>query len=323
LTLFDPAPSAPPAERGVLDPSARIQPPAPAAHEEPPARTAEEEPNQPSPDRDAVSPHVDAERELLRLRLVVAYDGSGFRGFAAQRGQRTVAGELARAIETVARRPVDLVCAGRTDAGVHALGQVVHVDVPPEVSPERLAKSVNAMLGPTVVVRAAQRAPEGFDARRSARSRRYRYSVLRSDNPNPLLASLSWHVRDRLDVRSMSQAADALIGEHDFSAFCRRPPGAPRAVPIPRRVLDASWSRPRSTLHLGDGEELLCFDISARSFCHQMVRSVVGALVDVGRARRRVADVNWLLHCGDRSHATTIAPPQGLCLLGVEYEDGT
>jgi len=252
-----------------------------------------------------------------RLKLLVAYDGTGFRGFAAQDGQRTVAGELSRAISTVAQHEVDLVCAGRTDAGVHASGQVVHVDVRTDLAPERLAKAVNAMLGPEVVVRKAAEAPTGFDARRSATARRYRYLVLRSDSPDPLLAHVSWHVRDQLELRSMSAAADALLGEHDFSAFCRRPPGTKSGEPINRRVLDARWS----TVETEDvaGACLLRFDISAQSFCHQMVRSIVGALVDVGRGRRRASDITWQLRLPDRSRATTIAPPQGLCLVAVDY----
>jgi tRNA pseudouridine38-40 synthase len=252
--------------------------------------------------------------------MVVAYDGSGFRGFAAQNGQRTVAGELSKAIATVARHDVELVCAGRTDAGVHALAQVVHVDVRSDVSPQRLAKAINAMLGPSVVVRSVDEAEPQFDARRSARSRRYRYLVLRSDTPDPLLAAFTWHVRDSLDLRSMRAAADSLLGEHDFSGFCRRPPGVSPGQPITRRVLDTRWSRlPIEDREVTEGECLLRFDISAQSFCHQMVRSIVGTLVDVGRGRRRASDMTWLLQAGDRSHATTIAPPQGLCLVGVGY----
>lgn len=256
----------------------------------------------------------------VRLRLELAYDGSSFRGFAFQAGQRTVAGELARAIATVARHEVTLVCAGRTDAGVHASRQVVHVDVRADLAPERLAKAVNAMLAPIVVVREAAVAPPGFDARRSAKSRSYRYLVLRSDHPHPLLAGVSWHVRDDLDLRSMNGAADSLLGEHDFSAFCRRPPGTERGEPITRRVIDARWSRcPYEGADLCGDDALLRFEISARSFCHQMVRSVVGMLVDVGRRRRRAADVVALLSSGDRSHSTTIAPPHGLCLVGIGY----
>jgi len=256
----------------------------------------------------------------VRLRLTVAYSGEGFRGFAAQPGQRTVAGELAKAITTVTGASVELGCAGRTDAGVHATGQVVHVDVPPGTDADRVVRSVNAMLGPKVVIREASIVSRGFDARRSALSRRYRYLILEADAPDPLLAPIAWLVAGPLDLRAMTAAADALLGEHDFRAFCRRVPGTPAGTPIHRRVIDARFSRvPVPAGELGDGARLLRFDIEAVSFCHQMVRSIVGVLVDVGRGRRRVSDVTWLLGSGDRSRGGVLAPPHGLCLTAVAY----
>jgi tRNA pseudouridine38-40 synthase len=260
------------------------------------------------------------EPDRLRLRLLVAYDGAGFRGFAAQPGQRTVAGELAGALSTALRQPVELTCAGRTDAGVHAAGQVVHTDVVGPVDTVSLVKAVNAMLGPAVVVRSAAMAPPGFDARRSARARRYRYLILQGHGPDPLLAPLAWYVADPLDVRAMAAGADALLGEHDFRAFCRRPPGTTPGDPIRRRVLDASWQEaPWAPGGLDDDARLLRFDITAQSFCHQMVRSIVGILTEVGRGRRRASDVTWMLTSGDRSQGVTLAPPHGLSLLSVDY----
>jgi tRNA pseudouridine38-40 synthase len=268
-------------------------------------------------------PDASPDPHRVRLRLDVAYDGAGFRGFAAQPGQRTVAGELVRALSTALQQPVELTCAGRTDAGVHAAGQVVHADVVGPVDPAGLVKAVNAMVGPAVVLRAAAVAPPGFDARRSARSRHYRYLILRSDTPDPLLAPMSWHVRHPLDMRAMATGADALLGEHDFRAFCRRPPGTDPGDPIPRRVLDATWREERwAAGGLAPGARLLRFDITAQSFCHQMVRSIVGILAEVGRGRRTASDVQWMLTTGDRSHGVTLAPPQGLCLLAVDYGGG-
>jgi tRNA pseudouridine38-40 synthase len=259
----------------------------------------------------------------VRLRLLVAYDGGGFRGFAAQPGQETVAGALADAIATVAQHPVTLTCAGRTDAGVHARGQVVHVDVHPGVEPAAVKKAVNAMLAPRVVVRRADHVPDSFDARYQARSRRYRYLVLESKAPDPLLAPFAWHVKDRLDLRAMVAATDALLGEHDFRAFCRRAPGTDAHEPIRRRVLDARWDEVRAAADaVGEGVRLLRFGIEAQSFCHQMVRSIVGTLVDVGRGRHRAADVVWFLSSAERSHGSNIAPPHGLCLMSVDYGDG-
>ena len=256
----------------------------------------------------------------IRLRLELAYDGSGFRGFAAQAGQRTVAGVLADAIATVVRHPVTLTCAGRTDAGVHAEGQVAHVDVRGDVETARLWKSLDRMVGPEVVVRSLSVAPDGFDARRSARARHYRYLVLQAAAADPLLRASCWHVAEELDLRTMMAGADVLVGEHDFRAFCRRPPGAAPGAPVVRRVLDARWSECRPLLgRLAAGERLLAFDVSAGSFCHQMVRSMVGTLVEVGRGRRSPADVMALLRSGDRSHAMAVAPPHGLCLVSVDY----
>jgi tRNA pseudouridine38-40 synthase len=259
----------------------------------------------------------------VRLRLLVAYDGSGFHGFALQPGLPTVGGALAGALERYLRHTVELTCAGRTDAGVHATGQVVHVDVREGVDVVRLTRSVNTLLKPSIVVRSAQVAPPGFDARRSARARTYRYLILEDETADPLLAPLAWHVPGPLDLRAMASGADALLGEHDFRAFCRRVPGTAAGTPIHRRVLDARFTEiPVRSGELGPGGRLLRFDIGATSFCHQMVRSVVGALVEVGRGRRRASDVNWLLQSGDRSRVGgVIAPPQGLCLVGVEYDE--
>ena len=164
-------------------------------------------------------------------------------------------------------------------------------------------------------------APPGFYARRSARARYYRYLILQGEGPDPLLAPLAWHVRDPLDMRAMAAGAAALLGEHDFRAFCRRPPGTAPGEPINRRVIAASWQEvPWSPGGLDAAARLLRFDISAQSFCHQMVRSIVGTLTDVGRGRRRAADVTWMLTTGDRSQGANLAPPHGLCLLSVDYQ---
>ena len=267
-------------------------------------------------------PVARGERATTRLRLTVAYDGAGFRGFAAQPGQRTVAGVLAEAIATAVGHPVELVCAGRTDAGVHAVGQVVHTDVARDVDPARLQRSLNAMMGPQVVVRHVDPAPDDFDARRSARARRYRYLIPEAPVPDPLLSPTTWHVVGPLDLRAMQSAADAVLGEHDFRAFCRRVPGTAAGTPIVRRVLDATVAAVGlASGDLDPGARLLRLDVTATSFCHQMVRSLAGVLVEVGRGRRRVADVTAMLRQGDRSRSGgVIAPPQGLCLVGVDYD---
>ena len=177
------------------------------------------------------------------------------------------------------------------------------------------------MLGPAVVVRSAGAAPPGFDARRSALARHYRYLVLEAPIPDPLLAPVAWHVTGPLDLRAMAAAADALLGEHDFRAFCRRVPGSSAEEPIVRRVLDARWTVvPTAPGDVADGARLLRFEIEAHSFCHQMVRSAVGALVDVGRGRRTASDMAWIVRSGERSHGSDVAPPHGLSLSAVDYD---
>lgn len=247
----------------------------------------------------------------LRVRLLVAYDGSGFRGFAEQPNVPTVAGALRQAIETVLGHAVELTCAGRTDAGVHAWGQVVTFDaLEDDVDLELVRRSVTKMLGPAVVVRDAAVAPAGFDARRSATGRRYRYTVLNTPVPSPFLASTAWHVEDPLDLRSMQLACDPLLGEHDFQSFCRQPAGH-EPGPLVRRVRTADW------LDLDDGR--LRFDIEANAFCQQMVRALVGTLVEVGMGKRRAGDVAGILRARNRHAAGQLAPPQGLCLWEVVY----
>lgn len=269
---------------------------------------------------DDLTPELpEAPATTVRLRLIVAYDGSGFHGFAWQPGQATVAGALMGAIATVVRHRVEVACAGRTDKGVHANGQVVHVDVRAGIDPVRLVRGVNAMLAPAVVVRAAEPA-EGFHARHDATERRYRYLVHEGAAPDPLLASLCWTVQGPLDLRAMRAGADVLLGEHDFRAFCRKVPGTSATEPIPRRVLHAAWTQvPVAVADLVHGDRLLRFDITANAFCHQMVRSLVGMLVEVGRRRCSPADVHLLLRTGDRAGAPDVAPPHGLSLVGVEY----
>ena len=266
------------------------------------------------------------ETGLQRWRLLIAYDGAAFRGFAAQPEVPTVAGALRQALERTARlsEPPLVTCAGRTDAGVHARGQVVHVDLPPiPYDAEGLARALNRQLAPEVVVRRAEPVGPDFDARRSATGRAYRYLVWNAPAPDPLLAPLSWHVNDPLDLGSMRTASDVLLGSHDFRSFCRRPPGTDASEPIVRRVTRATWSvdPDREAQDAGQGR-LLRFDIAASSFCHQMVRSLVAALVEVGRGRGHAAGLLERLRAASRTGLPEPAPAEGLCLVSVAYGAG-
>ncbi len=257
-----------------------------------------------------------------RYRMTVAYDGSQFHGFAPNPGVATVGGTLARSLARVLGYEPELTCAGRTDAGVHAWGQVVSFDASP-FDPARLLRSLNGLCGPTIVVRALEEAPPDFDARFSARSRTYRYRVLNREVPDPFLAATSWHVVDGLDVGAMNAAALDVVGEHDFASFCRKRKvvvdGAEVDASAAREVLSVAWTRPGARYE-GDGEgDLLEMWITARAFCHQMVRSVTGTLVDVGRGRISVDSVPTILAARDRNSAGAVAPAHGLTFWSAAY----
>ena len=251
------------------------------------------------------------------VRLTVAYDGTDFRGFAESDGVRTVMGELRTAIETIVRGPVDLTGAGRTDAGVHGWGQVVSGELPADTDLGRLQRSLNGMCAPDISVRQATWAEPGFSARFSATGRTYHYDVWNDPSPHPLLARTTWHVPQPLDVEGMNAGATALLGEHDFASFCRRPKPAP-GMDMPslvRRLVVARWDVVEDRW----GGRLLRFEITASSFCHQMVRSIVGTLVDVGLGKRTSESISETLAALDRNTAGPVAPPTGLVLWSVDY----
>jgi tRNA pseudouridine38-40 synthase len=247
--------------------------------------------------------------------MLVAYDGRDFHGFAVQPNVRTVAGTLGSTLERILGHAVELTAAGRTDSGVHAWGQVVSFDAAEKkFDPDKVQAAVNSVCGPAIVVREAAVADPDFHARFSASSRRYRYTILNREVPDPFLAATTWRVPQPLSLPLLQLACDPLLGEHDFSAFCRRPKGEPEASLV-RKVIDARWEVDDAA---GDG--ILRFWIEATAFCHQMVRSLVGTLVDVGLGKRTAADVGAALRSGDRAAAGQVAPPQGLCLWQVNYE---
>ncbi len=257
-------------------------------------------------------PSASSSRTGVRVKLVVAYDGTRFHGFAAQPEVRTVGGLLLESLATVLRvdaADLELACAGRTDKGVHARGQVVSLDVPAATDVDRLARTVNSLTAPEVVVREAAIVADDFDARRSARWRTYRYTIVNRPEPDPFLARFAWWVPDRLDLSLLRLAADPFVGEHDFAAFCRRPPGASTV----RRVYESRWTAPE------DG--VLVYEVRARAFCWQMVRSIVGTIVEAGAGRRRPGEMLGVLVSKDRARAQHLAPPHGLCLWAVGYED--
>lgn len=243
------------------------------------------------------------------VRLLLAYDGTGFRGWARQRGDgvRTVEEVLAEALGRVLGDEPRLAVAGRTDAGVHARGQVASFEAPAGVEPERVRRAVNGMLGPEIVVRDASFARRGFHARHSATARVYTYRIDAGVVADPFTARFVWHREGPLSVARMRAGAVPLLGEHDFSSFCRSPgPGKPTV----RRLERISIRRE------GEGLELT---FRANAFLHQMVRSLVGTLVDVGAGRMDPDHVGVVLRARDRSGEGRLAPAHGLTLERVIY----
>ena len=265
----------------------------------------------------------------VRWRLDVAYDGGAFHGVAPQAAQRTVVGSLAEILARTLRlgEPPTIVVAGRTDAGVHAVGQVMHVDLPEEaLSVDRVTavrRSLNHQLSGDVVVWAMTPMSTHFDARRSAQWRAYRYLVAVSDEPalGPS-RRVAWTVSGSLSVDCMNEVAAMLVGEHEFGSFCKRPADKESGHPMRRRVLSAQWSAvddPAKAL-LGAGQ-LWRFDIVATSFCHQMVRSLVAALVAVGQHRLSPQEFSERLAVPNRTGLPSPAPAAGLSLMAVGYPE--
>jgi tRNA pseudouridine38-40 synthase len=250
---------------------------------------------------------------LVRVRVDLSYDGADFSGWAAQREQRTVEGVLSEVLGHVMRlpEPVRLTVAGRTDSGVHARGQVAHADVPAQAwhtHADALMRRLSSALPPDIRVRAVAPAPEGFDARFSALWRRYAYRI--ADTPavaDPLRRyDTMWHQRP-LDLAAMNEAAQLLLGEHDFAAFCRKREGATTI----RALRELSWAR--------DSDGVAVGTVIADAFCHNMVRALVGALLPVGEHTRPPTWPAEVLKTETRDPNVRVALAKGLSLEEVRY----
>lgn len=249
---------------------------------------------------------------MPRFALLIEYHGGPFAGWQRQSGQPSVQAALEAALRRLEPAAPGIAAAGRTDAGVHATGQVAHCDLVRDWDPFRLAEALNAHLRPApVVVLAAARVAADFHARFDARERRYRYTILTRRAPPALAAGLVWHLRQSLDAAAMRQAAVALVGRHDFTTF--RAALCQAASPV--KTLDAVEITERA---LPQGREIR-LDFHARSFLHNQVRSMVGSLVRVGTGGWPPARLAQALAARDRAACGPVAPPQGLCLTGVGY----
>ncbi len=249
---------------------------------------------------------------MIRLRIDLAYDGARFSGFARQSDQRTVQGVVEDALATLFRVPTATTGAGRTDAGVHASGQVVHCDVPAGARHAqdlvRLRGALDHLCGEDVTIWRVRRVPRTFNARFSATQRRYRYRLCDAVAMDPAWRYRTWHVGPpALDTTTMGAGGQHLVGEHVFASFCRRREGDA----LVRRI-------DRIAVRRGVGG-LVVVGVDGPAFCHQMVRSVVGSLVEVGAGRREPRWIADALEAQDRAAAGPVAPPHGLTLTAVRY----
>jgi len=255
----------------------------------------------------------------MRARAVVSYDGTDYAGFQRQADVPTVQETLERALATVTQEPTTILAAGRTDAGVHAVGQVVAFDTGWRHSTEELQRAMNAVLPSDIAVRELEEADADFHPRFDARRRCYRYRVFNEAMRWPLARRYSLHMPYCLDVSAMEEASRILVGEHDFATFGQPPQGD---VTV-RRVFRAGWDRePGRRGPFSGGLErgsFLRFDIEANAFLYRMVRSIVGTLLDVGQGRMTVRAFSDAFTSRERSRAGKTAGPHGLCLMRVTY----
>jgi len=248
---------------------------------------------------------------MPRIALGLEYDGTDFVGWQIQRTGRSVEGTLAAAVGFVAGEPVTVHGSGRTDAGVHALSQVAHFDTRVARSPRQWLLGINSNLPPDVSIRWVREMPDDFDARRSALSRRYRYTVLQQAARSALWRRRAWWLREPLDCGAMSAAAVAWLGEHDFSSF--RGAGCQAKSPMRRLTAVAIAQRAR-----GEGA-IVTFEFTANAFLQHMVRNLVGTLVAIGAGELVPRDAERILQLRDRREAGVTAPPEGLALVEVLY----
>ena len=242
------------------------------------------------------------------FKLTIEYDGSGFHGWQRQKNDRTVQGVIETAIATMTGQTVTLIGSGRTDAGVHALGQVANFLCETELVATIFERGLNSLLPEDVVIRRCHQVDESFHARFTAKSKIYQYRILNRDIPAAVGRQYCWFIRKRLDRNAMCAAAGYIVGTHDFKAF--EGAGSPRSSTI-RQVIRAEWQEPEP--------DHLFFEIEADGFLRYMVRNLVGTLVQVGQGTITPDDFRRILLSTDRNQAGATAPPQGLFLMDVRY----
>lgn len=245
---------------------------------------------------------------MRNIRLLIEYDGTNYLGWQVQPKGLTIQGILEEKIALLTGQPVQLFGSGRTDSGVHALGQVAHFKTQNQMDIPTIQRALNSLLPQDIVVRKAEEVGEGFHARKHSKSKIYEYRILNRNLRSAFHRRYVWHIPQKLNLAEMKKATQSLIGDHDFSAF--RTVGSPTRTTV-RRVIRAEWKRGR------DG--LIRFEIEANGFLKQMVRSIIGTLVEIGRGKMKAEDLRKILNSRDRREAGPTAPAQGLFLKEVRY----
>ena len=247
---------------------------------------------------------------MRNIKLLIEYDGTNYQGWQVQPKGQTIQGILEEKLGLLTGEPVQLFGSGRTDSGVHALGQVAHFKTHSRMDIRTIQRAMNSLLPPDIVIQKVEEVDEGFHARKHSKSKVYEYRILNRNLRSVFDRGYVWHIPQKLNLTEMKKATQSIIGEHDFAAF--RTVGSPARTTV-RKVIRAEWKRGR------DG--IICFEIEANGFLKQMVRSIIGTLVEIGKGKMKAEDLRRIMNSKDRKKAGPTAPAQGLFLKEVKYTE--